>query len=179
MTLILSPFKIAQQAIVYWDYSNSIVAVAVAIPESAGGDAHAEGDHVSVTSRPDGSSCWPYICTEFASIGLWQINQCANYEILVDLFLTTNPCNIRDHLRDPADNARAAYHVWLRQGWGAWSVYNLGLHLQYMALAATAVNEALKGPPPPTPVGGVPPPQQMVEPPWQLVEPPWQLVEPP
>lgn len=49
--------------------------------------------------------------------GLWQINSVHGY----------SPAE----LLDPAGNARAAYAVWRRQGWSAWSDYRNGRYLAH------------------------------------------------
>lgn len=33
---------------------------------------------------------------------------------------------------NPSDNIAAAYQIWLRQGYGAWTSYNTGFYLTYL-----------------------------------------------
>lgn len=40
--------------------------------------------------------------------------------------------------RNPTDNMRMAYSVYQSQGWHAWSTYNVGAHLPFMAQALAA-----------------------------------------
>jgi Lysozyme like domain len=82
-------------------------AVAVAMAES-GGNPDAVGD-LSIT--PGGS------------IGLWQINLQAHPDLAAKF-----------DLKDPLQNAMAAYQVWQNSGgrWSPWTTYNTGAYQQYL-----------------------------------------------
>lgn len=84
-------------------------AVAVVLAESSG-NARAH----ALTSRED-------------SRGWFQINVWAHPEFAsVDLY-------------DPTANARAAFAIWQKSGWGPWSTHNTGAYLLYWPTAQVAV----------------------------------------
>lgn len=61
------------------------------------------------------------------SIGLWQINWCANGPTLQAEGIS------KEALFDPATNARAAHVILVRQGWKAWTVYRTGRYRLYLS----------------------------------------------
>lgn len=101
-----------------WRGNDLAVAGAVAKAES-GGDTNAR----ALTSRED-------------SRGLWQIN------------VKAHPEQANVNLYDPATNAKVAYDLWKRSGWGPWSAHNNKSYLLYMP-------EALAGVPGISAVGGI------------------------
>lgn len=86
-----------------------VIAVAVAFAESS-------GETTQVHPNDDGSTDY----------GLWQINT-----------VHGSLLNQGDKF-NPIDNARMAYTVWRDSGWGAWTTYNTGAYLPYMARAQLA-----------------------------------------
>lgn len=92
-----------------------VIAVAVALAES-GGDAQAYNPETAA-GTPEGQG----------SYGLWQI------------YLKAHPEFLGSNLYDPNVNAQAAYSVWQRSGWGAWSTYNSRTYLTHVVTAAGAV----------------------------------------
>lgn len=64
-------------------------------------------------------------------IGLWQINSVHGYP--------------EAQLKEGIGNARAAYEVFLKQGWGAWSTYKSGAYLLFMPRATAAVKHGGTG----------------------------------
>lgn len=62
------------------------------------------------------------------SIGLWQINWCANGKTL-----QTEGIPSKEALFDPSTNARAAHIILVRQGWRAWTVYRTGRYRLYLS----------------------------------------------
>lgn len=59
-------------------------------------------------------------------VGIWQINVRAHPEYTID------------QMKDPGNNARAAYAVFKSQGWRAWSTYTSGAYKRYLASATKA-----------------------------------------
>lgn len=64
------------------------------------------------------------------SYGLWQINMLGDLgpSRRKDFGIKTN-----EELYDPAVNARAAYIVWKRSGWGAWTTYTHGKYKAFLS----------------------------------------------
>lgn len=87
------------------------IAAAVTQPESGG-----NSEKRNLNSRED-------------SRGLWQINTFAHPE-----FNNSN-------LYDPAVNASAAYAVFKKQGWNAWTGYTSGAYLMYLPAAKSAASQ--------------------------------------
>jgi hypothetical protein len=86
-----------------------IIAVAVSLAENRDSDPKATHKNL------DGSTDY----------GLWQVNSVHGYP--VDQLLTTT------------GNARAAFEVWQKQGWNAWTTYKTGAYLLFMPRAKQAV----------------------------------------
>jgi len=147
--------------------------VAIAGPESTY-DPWAKGDHILNFSPADQVQYAPYDCGGYLSFGYWQIFQGVHHALLQAASGSTDPCQWRDYLFIPINNAYIARQVWQSQGFGAWTAYNNGSYLAFKPQATLAVDAAL-GPPPPI----VPPPLEAVAPPSQAVAPPSTPVEPP
>lgn len=97
------------------------IAVAVAKAES-GGNAN---DHNGNAATGDDS------------YGLWQINYYGDLKASRTASFGPGP-----GLLDPQKNANAAYQIFKRSGWGAWSTYKDGDYKQYMD---STLDNALKG----------------------------------
>jgi hypothetical protein len=82
-----------------------------------------------------------------ASVGLWQIFMPVWRPALRDQLQApgVDPCELRNWLMDPHNNARAAAMV-LREhrSLDAWTTYSRNLHLPYMPMAEQAVDFALR-----------------------------------
>lgn len=163
----------AAVAVLYWSRDDAITMVAIAGPES-GYDSRAQGDPLSSFSPAERAVYDAYDCGGYLSFGLWQIFQGVHHGRLRAATGSSDPCQWRDYLFSPLNNAQMAHQVWLAQGFGAWTAYNNGSYLAYKPQAELAVDAALG--PAPVPVIPLPSP---VEPPWQAVEPPWTPVAPP
>lgn len=99
--------------------------------------------------------------TTGVSIGLYQINIYANWDIVMKLSgitfptLATEsawyriPANENDvfplkaWLQIPENNVKAARSIWDRQGFQAWTVYNQGFYVEYLDRATQAINQVL------------------------------------
>lgn len=57
--------------------------------------------------------------------GLWQVNSIHGYPV--------------DQLLTSTGNARAAFEVWKKEGWPAWSTYKSGAYLLYLPRAKAAI----------------------------------------
>lgn len=90
-------------------------AVAIALAES-GGNPNAYNPETAA-GTPSG----------MGSYGLWQI------------YRQDHPEFSGWNLYDPATNARAAYQVYLEQGFSAWSTFNGGEYLAYISEATTGI----------------------------------------
>lgn len=90
---------------------------AIALAESGGNPA------ITNMKPPDGS------------YGLWQINMYGSLgpSRRAQFGLASN-----DDLKDPATNARAAYWIWLHQGYAAWGAYTNGSYRRFLSQAAQA-----------------------------------------
>lgn len=87
---------------------NAIIAIAVAWAESTGN---------------------PNAVSSTGDYGVWQIN----LKVWGATLGFTG-----EQLKNPSINGRAAYSVFKRSGWGAWTTYKQGKHLKFMSQAATA-----------------------------------------
>ena len=134
----------------------------------------AAGEPLSRFSPADQLLYAPYDCNGYLSWGLWQIFVGVHHGKLQTLTGSTDPCVWRDYLFDPGQNAAVARMVWGEQGFAAWTIYNLDLHLAFLEQAELAVDAAL-GPPIP-PVIVLPAAR---EPPLQAATPPASAVAPP
>lgn len=100
-------------------------AIAVALAES-GGDSDAIGD-VALQNEVFGPS-----------VGLWQIRSVnPGYGNRFDQTHRNETANL-----DPATNARNAYAIQQRYGWGQWSTYTGGQYRQFLGRARNAVQPA-------------------------------------
>lgn len=176
----LSLYDVARLVVAYWLRDDAIVMVAIAGAESGYYE-----DRPSSSDRwgmPGDNEGWrPYSCDQVYSWGLWQVFMPVHRFILEDTTGSTDPCKWRDYLCDGGHNAYIAYLIWLSQGFGAWSTYNVGAHKRFLVDATMAVDYVLATPKPspkPVPPTGGAPPLTPVEPPWASVEPP-AAVEPP
>jgi hypothetical protein len=64
--------------------------------------------------------------------GVWQINDSNDYALAIGDW------------RDPGVNARMAYAVFKKQGYGAWSVFNHGTYAQYLSKATTGATNPVE-----------------------------------
>jgi len=163
----------AAAAVLFWDRGDAVTMVAIAGPESGyRNDAPSSSD---VWGMPGEQLWWrPYACSRVYSWGLWQVFMPVHREILASFTGSDDPCVWANWLKDPENNARAAYRIWQVQGFQAWAAFNDRSYLAYKARAEAAVDAAL-GPRPYVPA--VLPPA--VAPPWQAVAPPITPIEPP
>ena len=176
----LSIYDVARLAVAYWTRDDAITMVAIAGPES--GYIEDRPSSTDVIGMPGDNESWrPYNCLGVYSWGLWQVFMPVHHYLLEEATGSSAPCDWMDYLCDGAHNAYIAYRIWLSQGFGAWSTYNVGAHQRFLADATMAVDYIITPPkpaPPPVPPTGGAPPLTPVEPPWASVEPP-AAVEPP
>lgn len=111
---------------------NAIIAIAVAWAESSGS---------------------PTVVSSTGDYGVWQIN--------LKVWGKTLGLSA-EQLKNPAINARAAYQIFKRSGWGAWTTYKTGAYLKFMPQAATAY--AGRKSPGASAIGGMDPLQHEVSP---------------
>lgn len=170
----LSIYDVARLAVAYWLRDDAITMVAICGAESG----YIE-DRPSSTDRwgmPGDNVGWrPYSCNQVYTWGLWQIFMPAQWRLLQEATGSTDPCKWRDYLCDGAHNAYIAYRIWLSQGFGAWSAYNVGAHNRFLVDATMAVDYILARPspaPPPVPPPGRAPPLTPAVPPVSSVAPP-------
>jgi hypothetical protein len=134
----------------HWpDRDTATIMVAIAGAETNWTDE--PGDPLAVFPDDQRAEYEPYSCEEFTSWGAWQINYRWNAGAIQALCGLKDPCEVSRWLLDIENNARAAYDVWERQGFRAWSTYNLGRYFRYMAVASSAVDVALAASSPPLP----------------------------
>jgi lysozyme len=108
-----------------WTVDDAVIMTAIAGGES-GWSHNAAGDAVK-----DWGIVWdrkkqydPNINSMgFCSWGYWQILMPAHLDDLKNLAHTDDYTEIAEWLRDPNNNLKAAYKVWNKQGFGAWSAY--------------------------------------------------------
>lgn len=155
----------ARAILKYVDRDTAVIFVAIAGPESAGtyrldvaGDGF--GGYWSCMTDDCRRRGWSKPCQSF---GPWQINMPAHYPWLSQMAGTNEPCRIARWLTASYDNnARAAYTVWRRQGFGAWAAYKNGSYRNYISQARQAVDAALAEQP--QPPGSQPQPPQITPP---------------
>lgn len=192
----LSIYDVARLALAYWTRADAIIMTAICGAESGYYD-DASGDSLHVlacyraynTAYPCDTRlpayviarAWvdqtygPYACDEQTSFGLWQVNTYWQRYLLQEVTGHTDPCRWRTYLFDGANNAYVAHRVWLSQGFGAWSTYNVRAHERFLVDATMAVDYVLARPtpaPPPVPPAGGAPPLTPVVPPAASVVPP-------
>lgn len=80
------------------------------------------------------------LCNGYSSWGLWQIHNVWS-PYLIQQVGSSNPCRWAQWLFNPLNNAKAAYHVYQLQGLNAWTTYQTGAWLQYLASAQQAVQQ--------------------------------------
>ena len=150
----------ARVALRFWEFGDAVKMVAIAGVES-GWRNDARGDPLSYFHNQGIYSYDPYDCEGYLSFGLWQIFQGVHYHTLIGLTGSRDPCYWRNWLFNPDQNGSVAFMIWTgRKKAGldpftAWSVYNNGAYLNYMAQALAAVERALPGVPPTVPPGEV------------------------
>jgi hypothetical protein len=176
----LSLDAVARLVVAYWLRDDAIIMVAIACAES--GCIEDRPSSTDVWGMPGDNDSWrPYSCNQVYSWGLWQIFMPVHRYLLEEATGSLDPCFWRDYLCDGAHNAYIAYRIWLSQGFGAWSTYNVGAHARFLVDATMAVDAVLATPspaPPPTPPAGGAPPYTPVEPPWAAVAPPAAVTPP-
>jgi hypothetical protein len=178
----------AAQAVLQWDRETAITMVAISGAETGGAwNNDAAGD--PWWNYPGDPLYKTYSCGGHTSWGLWQVNMRWHYPRLQDATGSSDPCVWASYLSNPGANALMAAEILAGQGLSAWSTYNVGAHLAYIAQATAAVDAALGAQPagpyiqppiwPPLPVGfltlrlvdpsaadrSVAPPARAVEPP--------------
>jgi len=117
--------KVLGLALQYWTEKDAVIMTAIAGGES-GWSPSSVGDLVK-----DWGIIWnkkkdldPNINSMGAcSWGLLQILMPAHLDKLKDLAHTDDYAEIAKWLRDPNNNVKAAYEVWKKQGFGAWSAF--------------------------------------------------------
>jgi hypothetical protein len=132
----MSLAQAAQAAVQVFPPAIQVTMVAIAGAES-GWDPTAAGDPCAANP---GVPC----CDGFTSFGLWQIHT-VHADLLRQLTGSADPCAWRAWLSDPVHNAVAAYAVYRRQGFGAWTVYQTGAYTRYLSAAQAAVAQARVG----------------------------------
>lgn len=129
------------------------VMVAIAGAETDGSwSGSAAGDPLSIY-RDGGAAEQAYSCGGKTSFGVWQVNLPSHAAMVAALsgIPASNPCGQAAWLADFANAAKAAYAVYRSQGLGAWTTYQTGKYLHYLAKAQAAVSAALAATtPPPT-----------------------------
>jgi hypothetical protein len=140
-------------ALMFWEPDIAVTMLAIAGAESGGWKLDAAGDSPSILRSKgypgSAATAKTYNCplgTEdgYASWGLWQIFMPLHKSTLESLGAPKDdPCATAEWLKDPANNARAAFAVWQSQGFGAWTMYNNGEYDNYLAEAQQAVEETI------------------------------------
>jgi hypothetical protein len=159
---------VAGVAVHFWPRDVAITMTAIAVGCESGGDPTAAGDpYVSVAQfcGPDPAAfCFfdpregDYRC----SVGLWQIFMCAHALELAQLTGSNDPRVWAFWLIDPFNNAQIAHELWADQGFAPWGTdIQRACFQDELADATLAVDNALRGPPPPVPgpapfIGGAP-----------------------
>lgn len=149
---------IAKIALAAFPRDQAQVMIAIEAGESGHNNA-ARGDPVSAFPPEQQPTYQRYSCGGYTSIGLWQVNMRWHYPKLQTLTGSVDPCVWANWLTNPFNNAQIAEQIRAGQGLSAWSVYNAGVYLRFMADAAAAIQEATAPPPvPPVPPPPPPPP---------------------
>ena len=114
--------------------------VMVAIGGAEDGFGNGPGDPLSIY-RDGGAAERAYSCGGMTSFGTWQINLPAHSAMVANLsgVPASNPCGQAAWLAQYENCAKAAYAVYRSQGLGAWTTWNTGAYLPYLAQAQTAV----------------------------------------
>ncbi len=124
--------------------------VAIGGPES-GWRNDAPGDHWSIFPPDQQAIYRQYSCQGYTAWGIWQVNMRWHYSRLQEVTFSSDPCVWAAQLSDPGFNAVMAAEIRAGQGYSAWTGYNTGAYLDYIAQATAAVDAAL-GVQPPEPV---------------------------
>lgn len=112
----------ARAALEAWaNPEDAIIAVALAGAETGWQDE--PGDPLSIFPEADRAGYEAWACDGFTSFGQWQISYRWNHDTVDAMAHAYNPCAARDWLLDVNNCAKAAYEVYVRQGWSAWSTY--------------------------------------------------------
>jgi hypothetical protein len=144
----------AAQAVLQWDRDTAIIMVAIAGAES--GWRNDAPSSVDVVGGPGDRPEWrQYACDGVYSWGLYQVHMPSHHARLQDVTGSASPCVWRDQLINPGFATVMAAEILAGQGLSAWSTYNVGAHLAYIAQATAAVDAAL----------GVQPPGPYIQPP--------------
>jgi Lysozyme like domain len=93
--------------------SDAVIAAAIAWAESGGDPSVYNAEAGAPGGTPQGQG----------SYGLWQI------------YLRDHPEFAGQNLYDPQTNANAAFRVYQKQGWNAWSTFKSGAYRQYLPTA--------------------------------------------
>lgn len=140
----------AAKAVEWWDRSTAITMVAIAGGESSY-NANARGDHLSIFSQFYQDLYAPYACDSYLSFGYWQIFLGVHHGRILAMSGISDPCGQAGWLFNAFNNARAAASILADQGFIAWSIFNNGAYLAFLAVATAAVDEALGAGPPQQP----------------------------
>ena len=145
---------------------QAIVMLAIGAAES--------GQFTSLHGDP--ASSYPqytqYACNGYLSHGFLQIFMGAHYQKLVEHTGSSDPCVWSSYLENFYNCADVGWQVWYDRGGGtdygytAWSVFNNGSYLAYIAQATGVIDSLLYQPPSPPPP---PPPPEPTPPPAEVI----------